>query len=57
MVKESQSIQSELNRASEPSYDLFDSFTFPEKVIAPKFQKGLGTSRITPSGLVDEPVH
>ena len=57
MVKESQSIQSELNRASEPSYDLFDSFTFPEKVIAPKFQKGLGTSRITPAGLIDELVH
>ena len=54
MVKEGAPIQAELNRASEPSYDLFNSFTFPERVIAPKFQNGLGSSRITPSGLIDQ---
>lgn len=56
MVSEDQSLQSELNKASEPKYDLFDTFTFPEKVLAPKFQSGLGTSRITPNGLIDQPV-
>jgi SLA1 homology domain 1, SHD1/Agenet domain len=54
MVKENASIQEELNRASEPAYDLFDSFSFPERVIAPKFENGLGSSRITPNGLVDQ---
>ena len=56
MVTENQSLQSELSKASEPRYDLFDAFVFPEKVLAPKFQSGLGTSRITPNGLIDQPV-
>ncbi len=54
MVQENTSIQSELNRYSEPSYDFFDSFAFPERVIEPKFERGLGSSRITPTGLVDQ---
>jgi hypothetical protein len=56
MLREGESLQAKLSEASQPRYDLFDSFHFPEKVIAPKYQNGLGTSLITPNGLVDQPV-
>ena len=55
-VREGESLQAELNKSSLPSYNLFDRFAFPERVIAPKYANGLGTSLITPSGLVDRPV-
>lgn len=51
-----ESLQAELNKAYEPCYDMFDQFEFPEKVLGPKYAAGLGTSVITPSGLVDMPV-
>lgn len=56
-IRENDSLQEKLNESSKASYELFNTFTFPERVIAPKYRNGVGTSTITPTGLVDKPVN
>lgn len=55
-IREGESLEAKLNESSKESYELFKQFSFPERVIAPKYRSGVGTSTITPTGLVDTPV-
>lgn len=50
------SLEAEIRKCEQSSYSLFQSFTFPEKVLAPKWSSGFGTTECTPSGFVDRPV-
>ncbi|MFO1064315.1 MAG: SHD1 domain-containing protein [Pirellulales bacterium] len=56
MVREGESVQSVIGTSSEPSYSLFDGLKFPDKVFDPKYNRGLGSSRITSRGLEDQPL-
>ncbi|QDT06216.1 hypothetical protein K227x_46240 [Rubripirellula lacrimiformis] len=56
MLREGDSLQAQVADSAKPSYSLFSTFEFPERVIAPKYANGLGTSLITPNGLEDHPV-
>ena len=52
-LREGESLGGELNKSSSPSYALFENLKIPEEVIYPKYQKGLGSTLLTPSGFVD----
>jgi hypothetical protein len=53
-LREGQSLGSELQKSSNPSYELFDQLEVPEELLYPRYQKGLGTTEITPTGFVDK---
>ncbi|QDT08103.1 SHD1 domain-containing protein [Planctomycetes bacterium K23_9] len=52
-LSEGQSLGSELGKSSQPNYALFENLKIPEEIIYPKFQQGLGSTLLTPSGFVD----
>ncbi|WP_417745807.1 SHD1 domain-containing protein [Rosistilla oblonga] len=55
-TREGESLEAEIRKCEQVSYDLFQTFTFPEKVLAPKWANGFGTTMLTPTGFVDRPV-
>ena len=56
MIEKGKSLQAKANQCAQPSYDLFDQFEFPERIMEPKYKRGLGTSTISAQGLVDHPI-
>lgn len=49
-VSDRSAIEAEVRKSEVPSYDAFNNFSFPEKVMHPKYSQGIGTTFVTPSG-------
>ena len=49
-----QSLGSELSKASNQSYSLFENLSIPDEILYPRYQRGLGQTWLTASGFVDE---
>ena len=54
LLREGQSLGTELQKSSAPAYDLFDQLKAPEELLYPRYQNGLGKTEITPTGFVDK---
>lgn len=55
-TREGESLEAEVRKCEQVTYELFQSFSFPDKVLAPKWSNGFGTTVLTSSGFVDRPV-
>lgn len=55
-ISEGESLEAEVRKCEQESYSLFQSFTFPERVLAPKWSGGFGSTVLTPDGFIDRPV-
>lgn len=56
VIRDDSTLQQEANKYTQPAYTLFEELQFPDKVLAPKWKYGFGTTLITPQGLIDHPV-
>lgn len=52
-LKEGESIQAAMNKATQPSYEMFKNLEFPKELIYPEFKNGVGRTAITVNGFVD----
>lgn len=55
-IQEGESLQDEVRKCEVESYSLFNTFEFPEKVMAAKWRNGFGTTSLAPDGFVELPV-
>ena len=48
-----ESVQSQVAKATQPNFRLFENLNLPKEIIAPKYRNGLGLTSITINGFVD----
>jgi SLA1 homology domain 1, SHD1 len=51
-LKEGDSVQAEVEKWQKPRPEFFDTVQIPDRVLDPKYHRGLGTTRVTSRGLI-----